>query len=289
MDVAMRWASQVEPEDTRLGLENRLLLVSAFVAQGLCRFDEASTASRTALAHGEALGKPITQLAAMQCLTSTDADLCLWESSAAWATRMYDLAHTIGSVPRMAGALWHLAYAEESMGRLAESIPMYEKVVAFCRSYGDQRKEAIALQRLGVVHSTLGRATDAWQYLAQSQALHQSLDDALEACVTTGYAAWCQLDLGLHDAAISTANGLLERLATENRPAHETIEPRWACQHVLQALGDARAAPMLEQLFADVQASAAEMTDAADRERLIQVSPVYRDIVAAYARRDAEP
>ena len=283
MDVAMRWANQVEPEDTRLGLENRLLLVSAFVAQGLCRFDEARTAFRSALAHGEALGKPITQLGAVQGLTTTDADLCLWKSSAAWATRMYDLAHTIGSVPRMTGALWHLAYAEESMGRHAESIPMYEKVVAFCRSYGDQRKEAIALQRLGVVHRTLGRVTDAWQYLSQSQALHQSLDDALEACITAGHVAWCELDLGRHDAALSTVNGLLERLATENRPAHETIEPRWGCQHVLQALGDARAALMLEQLFADVQASAAAMTDAADRDRLIQASPVYRDIVVAWS------
>jgi hypothetical protein len=40
---------------------------------------------------------------------------------------------------------------------------------------------------------------------------------------------------------------------------------------------------MLEQLFADVQASAVEMTDAADRGRLIQASPVYRDIVAAWS------
>jgi hypothetical protein len=93
------------------------------------------------------------------------------------------------------------------------------------------------------------------------------------------------MDLGLHDAALSTVSGLLERLATGERPTHETIEPRWVCQHVLQALRDARAGPMLEQLFADVQASAAEMTDAADRDRLIQASPVYRDIVAAHARR----
>jgi hypothetical protein len=32
-----------------------------------------------------------------------------------------------------------------------------------------------------------------------------------------------------------------------------------------------------------VQASAAEMTDAADRDRLIQASPVYRDIVVAWS------
>jgi len=283
MEAAMRWAGQVEPEDKRLVLENRLLLVSASVAQGLLRFDEARTAFRSALAHGEALSQPFLQLAAMQGLTTIDADLCLWETSAAWAVRMRDLAHTVGAVPRTAAALWHQAYATDSMGRHAESIPLYEKVVALSRSCGDRRKEAVALQRVGIVHRTLGHAPDAWQCLSLSQTLHQSLDDALEACITTGYVAWCELDLGRPDAALSTVDGLLERLAGDERPAHETIEPRWACQHVLQALGDARAAPMLEQLFADVQASAAEMTDATDRGRLIQASPVYRDIVAAWS------
>ena len=285
MDVAMRWAGQVEHEDKRLGLESRLLVLSTFVAQGLCRFDEARTAFRAALTRGEALGQPGLQLNAMQGLASTDADLCLWESSAAWATRMHDLAHTIGSVPLVAAALWHQAYAAKSMGQHAESIPLYVKVVALSRSCGDPRKEAIALQRLGIAHRTLGHASDAWQCLSQSHALHQTLDDALEACITTGHAAWCELDLGLHDVALSGVSGLLERLAICALPAHETIEPRWACQHVLQALGDARAAPMLEQLFADVQASAAEVTDAAYRDRLTQASPVYRDIVAAYGRR----
>jgi tetratricopeptide (TPR) repeat protein len=249
---------------------------------------EARAAYGAALTQGEALGRPLMQLSAMQGLTILAADLCLWELSASWATRMHDLASTIGFVHRVAAALWHRAYAAESMGQLAESIPMYEKVAALSRSCGDQRKEAVALQRLGVSHRALGHPTVAWQCLAQSQALHETLDDALEACITTGHAAGCELDLGLHDAALSTVNGLLERLASEARPAHKTIEPRWACQHVLRVLGDARAAPMLEQLFADVQASAAEMTDAADRDRLIQDSPVYRDIVAAYAVRGGQ-
>ena len=136
MDVAMRWAGQVEHEDKRLGLESRLLVLSTIVAQGLCRFDEARTAFRAALTRGEALGQPGLQLNAMQGLASTDADLCLWESSAAWATRMHDLAHTIGSVPLVAAALWHQAYAAESMGQHAESIPLYVKVVALSRSCG---------------------------------------------------------------------------------------------------------------------------------------------------------
>ena len=50
---------------------------------------------------------------------------------------------------------------------------------------------------------------------------------------------------------------------------------------MLDAVGDAAAAPLLEQLFADVQARAAELTDAGDRERLAHALPVFRGIAAA--------
>ena len=69
------------------------------------------------------------------------------------------------------------------------------------------------------------------------------------------------------------------------RPAHATLALRWTCQQVFDALGDARAAPLLERLFTDVQARATELTDAADRERLIQALPVFRAIVAACPQR----
>jgi len=282
LDVAMHWARQVQPEDKRLILESRLLVVSACIAQGLCRYDEARAAYRSSLACGETLGLPAMQLGALQGLTRNDADLGLWESSAVWATRLHELALTVGAVPLVAAARWHQAYAAESMGRYAAATPLYEEAVDLSRAAGNRRKEALALQRLGTSHLALGSAAEARQFVALSQALHQTLDDWLEACITAGHAARCELALGQDEAALSTVNGLLVLLSTEGRPAHETIEPRWACQQVLQALGDARAAAMLEQLFADVQASAAEMTDAADRPRLIQALPDYRAIVAAY-------
>ena len=284
LDVAMHWARQVEPDDKRLLLENRLLVLSAFVAQSLCRYDEARTAYQSALACGETLGLPSMQLSALQGLTTNDADLGLWESSAVWATRMHELALTVGALPLVAAARWHQAYAADSMGRYAEATPLYEEAADLSRTCGNRRKEAGALQRLGVSHLALSRAAEAQQFLALSQALHQTLEDRLEACITAGHAARCELALGQHEAALSTVNGLLDRLSTDGRPAYETIEPRWACQQVLQALGDARAAAMLEQLFADVQASAAEMTDAADRPRLIQALPDYRAIVATHQR-----
>ena len=211
---------------------------------------------------------------------------CATWSSAVWATRMHGLALTMGFLQRVAAARWHPAYAAESMGRHASAIPLYEEVVDLSRACGDRRKEALALLRLSTSHLASGRASEARQFMTLSQALHQTLDDPIEACITAGHVARCELALGQLEASLSTVNGLLERLSTDGRPVHETIEPRWACQQVLQALGDARAAaPVLEQFFADVQASAAEMTDAADRPRLIQALPDYRGIVAAHGRR----
>lgn len=58
---------------------------------------------------------------------------------------------------------------------------------------------------------------------------------------------------------------------------------------MLAAVGDARAATVLKQLFVDVQARADELTDAADRDRLVQALPVWRAIVAAHVRRGAAP
>ena len=45
-----------------------------------------------------------------------------------------------------------------------------------------------------------------------------------------------------------------------------------------------RARPLREQLFADVQARATAVTDAANRDRLIQAIPNFRDTVAARGR-----
>jgi hypothetical protein len=66
--------------------------------------------------------------------------------------------------------------------------------------------------------------------------------------------------------------------------ADETILLRWTCQQVLQAAGDARAAPLLERLFADVQTRASALTSPADRSRLIQAIATFNDIVAAHTR-----
>jgi predicted ATPase len=83
--------------------------------------------------------------------------------------------------------------------------------------------------------------------------------------------------LGRPAAALAQVEATLDRLPRElaDCPTHETIELRWRCQQVLHALRDARAAALLQQLHADVQATATQRTEAADRDRLIQSIPTY--------------
>ena len=69
----------------------------------------------------------------------------------------------------------------------------------------------------------------------------------------------------------------------------ETLRTRWTCHQVLVAIGPehaARGGLLLEQLHIDVHARATEVTDTDDRDRLIRAIPDFRDIVAAYQRRD---
>ena len=158
-------------------------------------------------------------------------------------------------------------------------------VLATTHTNGDRMHEVASLQRMGVLHREQSSPADALPWLAQAQTLYRALDDAIGECVAAAHAALCQPRLGQAAEARSTVDLLLKRLDGElaARPAHETIELRWTCQQVLLALGDERAVPMLEQLVADVQSRATMLTDAADRDRLIQAIPMFRSIVAAWA------
>ena len=146
-------------------------------------------------------------------------------------------------------------------------------------------------QRLGASHRDRGDLCAGLESHAEAEPLFEALDNPVEASVNSAHDALCEVQLGRPDTALSMLVPLLERLSGElaTVPAHETITLRWTCHQVLKAVGDSRAALMLEQLYVDVQACAAELTDAADRDRLIQALSVWHAIVAAHGRAGAAP
>jgi len=187
---------------------------------------------------------------------------------------MRALADAIRAAPRLAHADLHLALAAEALGDVETAVHRHQLSLSATRENGDRTHAVASLQRIGVLHCQIGDPAAALPWLAQAQTVYQALEDAGGECVAASHAALCQARLGQTTQAESTVVRLLERLQGELAayPAHETIELRWTCYRVLEARADA-------------QTRATELTDATDRERLIQDLPVFRDIVAAHGRR----
>ena len=289
LEIGLQWAGRIEASAPRADREAQLLTVSAMVSMLICRFDEARTALTAVLARGEELAMPRLQLGAMNLLALVASTLGHWDESATWGGRMGALAQSVGAQPDLAESRMRQALAAHALGDLTAALHWHEQNLVTLRTTGDRRTEALTLHCRGTLLLALGDAAAALTSCTQALALHQTLAFTVEACEVAATCARCEDRLGQREAALATVNAQLDRLSGElaDRPAHETIDLRWTCQQVLTALGDARAVPLLEQLSTDVRARAAELTDEADRDRLIQALPVFRDVVAA--RRPGPP
>jgi class 3 adenylate cyclase/tetratricopeptide (TPR) repeat protein len=283
------WAGRIVSETVRAETEAQLLTLSGMGSMQICRPDEARATLTAVLSRGEALGRPRLQLGALKNLSIVAACLGRWDEVAGLGQRMCALAHAIGSRSDVAGGQLQLARAAESLGDTAAALGWHLQNLVIERAIGNRRFEAITLRFLSGLHLQQGDAQTALQCCAESQTLREALDEPREACEVAATAALCAIHLGQSAVALAGLNATLDQLQRDLTacPANETIELRWRCQQVMAALDDARAGPLLEQLFADVQAHATLITDAADRDRLIQALPVWRAIVAAHAQRGA--
>ena len=284
IETGLQWAGRIEVENLRAETESQLLTLAGMVAMQLCRLEEARATFTAVLSRGEVLGVPRLQLGALDNLSIVASFLGRWDEVIDWAERTQALAASIGARSNLATAQLHMARAAEARGDELAAMRWYAQSLANERAIGGRRVQAAVLRHLGACQLRQGDADAALLSCAQAQVLNQALNQVLEACEVAALAAHCEVRLGRHDAGLSAVNALLDRFAGDlmEREAHETIEMRWDCQQVLEAVGDDRAAGLLEQLHGDVQARAGELTDAADRERLIQALPLFRGVVAAY-------
>ncbi len=285
LQQGLTWAGRIEGAVARAETEAQLLSVSAIVLVDLCQLDEADRTLMAVLSRGESLGKPRLQLGALFELALVAAFRGCWDESMAWAERMRVLASAIGSPRDIGSAQLRLAEAAEAQGDAAAALRWHGLNLDIHCALGNKRMEAITLRLLADLHLEQGDAETALDVCARSQALQQGLGEPGESCRVDAIAACCALSLGRPAEALAQVQATLDRLPRElaDCPTHLTIDLRWRCLQVLDALGDTQAGPLLEQLHTDVQASAAARTDAADRDRLIQAIPTYRDIEAAWS------
>jgi tetratricopeptide (TPR) repeat protein len=289
IETGLPWAAKIEPAPRRAETEAQLLTLSGMVSLQLCRMDEARRTLTAVLSRGESLGIPRLQLGALDNLALVACSLARWDETVALGERIRVLATVIGSPSQVAWGQHRLAEAAEALGDAAAATRWHGQNLLIYRATANRRMEACTLRFLARLHLGQGDAQTAQQCCAQSQTLHQALDEVRESCDVDAIAALCTLRLGQPAQALAMLNAALGRLQHElaEVPANETLDTRWTCHEVLVALGDARAGPLLEQLFTDVQARATQVTDATDHGRLIQAMPNFRSIVAAYRRRSA--
>jgi tetratricopeptide (TPR) repeat protein len=287
VEIGMRWAARIPGDTERAETEAKLLTLSGMVALSLDQFEQARSAFTAVVARGEALGLPRLEVGALDNLAIIANYTGRWQATAASGERMRKLGQSIGS-PRAVGlGQLRLAEAADALGDPATAIRWHEQSLAIWRAIEDQRMQAIILRFLAALRLRQGEVQAALACCAEALTLHQTVTDLPEACEIEAYVAHCEFLLGRTEAAQADIDRLVARMARDlaGVPGYETLGLRWACQQVLAALGDGRAAALLEQLHADVQARATVLTDAADRDRLIQAVPAFRAIVAAHGRR----
>jgi tetratricopeptide (TPR) repeat protein len=290
IDSGLQCAARVEEASNRAKVEGQLLVLSAKVSISVCRFDEARVALTAALARGELLGAARLQLNSLSGLVDIAASLGHWQDSRAWAERMHAVASATGLRIAAAWAMGAIGRSAARLGHDKAAIGRYEDALANIRAVGERRMELHMLQALLPLHLGLGDVEMASRLCGQARALLVAAPDPLGASAVEAHWARCELLQGRPESALATVNAVLDRLGSElagEDPA-VTIHCRWLCQQVLEALGDERAALLLDALHANVQVSAANLTDPADRERLIQALDDFRGIVAAYALRGGQ-
>jgi tetratricopeptide (TPR) repeat protein len=148
----------------------------------------------------------------------------------------------------------------------------------------DPHNEAIALCWLGHAELALGRQAAATAAFERAHAVALANDAVSRHDAAAGLAR-VALARGDVAGALLAVEGLLAHLAgggtLEGTEAPQLI--RLSCYQVLARAGDPRAAEVLADTYAALQARAATITKAALRHSFLNDIPEHREIVAAWA------
>ncbi len=281
------WAGRIQTQPQRAETEARLLTLSGMVSMQLARYDEAVDTLLEVLARGETLGVSCLQLGALSNLANIDTQRARWDAAAHWGERMLELARTTGDRQMVVMAHWRLSRAAQGRGDFAAAMQWCVSMLPVARAVEDRQMETNALRQLADLHCSMdNNVAAALPLFLQAQAGFKALNQPMPLWESAARAAQCELELGLHESArqrVTEALSALDGELAHLRP-HLAVGVRWSSCQVLVALGDARAAALLEQLHADVQADVAALAAPADQDRLIHSRPGYREIVEAYQR-----
>ena len=287
--AGQHWVARSEADAERGTIEAQLLLGSGRIEMARCRFDAASAAMHELEQRSRALGVPGLRLGALHALCTAAAMRGRWDEATEAAERMRALAVEMARQPPEAHALQALAEAAHARGDGPTAATWCAQSLALFRQVEQPREQAKLMRLQATLQLERGDIAEALDTLLATQSLHARLDEAMavESGSTDALVAWCRLQLGQTDEARRDADAVLAVFGIEGRghPPHDTLELRWRCLQVLDALDDARAPALLDRLHHDVLERAAMLGEGDERKRVIDALPIFREVVAAHARR----
>ena len=183
----------------------------------------------------------------------------------------------------------NLALVLLNQDQAAAAAGQAHQALALLRTAKDRWGEAAALRVTGQASLALGDGAVAKEMLEASRELFDQLEMphlANEAIAALAAASLARGDL---DSARAEVEEILARQSA-GAGLEGTDEPmriRWVCWHVLDTLGDKRAANLLATAWRELSAHAQRIGDPAHRQAFLQAVPFHRAIVASWEARQA--
>ncbi len=179
--------------------------------------------------------------------------------------------------------LHHMAELELQIGNPAAARQCAEAALALSQAMQDRVSEAVCALALAGAELTLGNLAAAQSGFEHALALCVELKSPIRLDAQAGLARLALARDTPHEAA-SLVEELLAHFA-QQRNFDGTVSAQlihMTCVRVLERLADPRAAPVLRDAYAEIQAQAARISDAALRETFLRNIPVNRDIEGAW-------
>jgi tetratricopeptide (TPR) repeat protein len=194
-------------------------------------------------------------------------------------------AEQIKLAPGIAFSGLNLGLAAVRQGRFTVALERVEKVLALSRQMGAQRLTGSALMVLGHARAGLNDPAGAGDAYWEALAIWETLAlPALTAEARAGLARIAHAN-NAPSLALGFVEAILAQVARDPQlaGAESPIEIFLTCVHVLQRVGDARAADVLRQGHTLLQARLASVVDEADRAVMADNVRAHRDLLALAA------
>lgn len=290
---ALHWAPKVTRKTGRtpsaVVYEIQFLTIAADIEWAARDYNASTAAAERGLAIARAHQERRPQPPLLTLLGGLASDLADWPRAYEAFETACAVAHELGNVSGEADALLKRAEAAFAAGQADSALALLDQAITLNHRGGSRRGlarsqflRARVLSECGGVARQEGH-DDAAAVFALALQTFQQMQSEPDVCVVLAFLAEHHRRRGALDEALRAAQDVMARLArgVSLTGTGQGELARLNCQRVLAACGDARAAPLMATLRAEMQATLDRFADASVRERFVAAAPWRREIQSA--------